>query len=116
MQPKGLLIGVVLLAILGGAVLWSNKREAAKAGKGSDSSVKILTIPEDQFQEIAIKKVSGENETLVRENGKWRMTEPKPLPADQDAVSSMVTSLGSLSADKVIDEKPDDLKSYGLTD
>src|SRR3954465_1139007 len=112
MKPKGLLISVVLLAVLGGAVWWANKQGAKKAAKGPDTGTKILTIPDDQFQEIHIKKVTGEVEHLTREGGKWRLTEPKPLPADQDAVSSMVTSLSSLNADKVIDEKPDDLKAY----
>ena len=117
MKPKGLLIAVVLLAVLGGVVWWSNKKEAAATDKkGTDTSTKILSIPDDQFQEIQIKKVSGETETLVRQNGKWQLTAPKALPADQDAVSAMVTSLGSLSADRVVDEKADDLKQYGLAD
>src|SRR6476660_8096234 len=116
MKPKGLLISDVLLAVLGGGIWYSNKLEAKKAAKGTDTGTKILTIPDDQFQEIHIKKVTGEVENLVREGGKWRITEPKPLPADQDAVASMVTSLSSLNADKVIEEKTDDLKPYGLSD
>ena len=116
MKPKGLLIAVVLLAVLGGAVWWSNKQEATKAAKGTDTSTKILTIPDDQFAEIRIKKLTGEVERLTRETGKWRLVEPKPLPADQDAVSSVVTSLSALSADKVIEEKAEDLKPYGLGD
>ena len=116
MKPKGLLISVVLLAVLGGGIWWSNKTEAKKAAKGTDTSTKILTIPDDQIQQIHIKKVTGETENLVREGGKWRITEPKPLPADQDAVASMVTSLSSLNADKVLEEKADDLKQYGLSD
>jgi hypothetical protein len=116
-KPTGLLIGVVLLAGLGGAVWWSNKEEAKKASKGTDTTTtKLLSIPDDQFQQIHIKKVTGENVELTREGGKWRLTEPKPLPADQDAVSAMVTSLSALNADKVIEEKADDLKPYGLTD
>jgi hypothetical protein len=116
MKPKGLLIAVVLLAVLGGVVWWSNKQEAAKASKGTDTSTKILTIPDDQFQEIRVKKVTNEVIHLTRETGKWRMTQPKPLPADQDAVSSMVTNLASFNADKVVEEKAEDLKAYGLTD
>lgn len=117
MKPKGLLIAVVLLAVLGGAVWYSNKKEASAGDKkGTDASTKILAIPDDQFQEIQIRKVSGETEKLVREGGKWRLTEPKPLPADQDAVSSMVTSLGALNADRVVEEKADDLKQFGLAD
>ena len=60
MKPKGLLIAVVLLAVLGGVVWWSNKKQAKTAAKGTDTSTKILTIPDDQFQEIQIKKVTGE--------------------------------------------------------
>jgi hypothetical protein len=114
-KPKGLMIAVVLLAVLGGLVWWSNKKQAA-ASKTTDTTTKILTIPDNQFQEIRIKKAAGEVENLRRENGKWALTEPKPLPADQDAVSSIVSSLSSLSADKVIEDKATDLKQYGLTD
>lgn len=117
MKPKGLLIAVVLLAVLGGAVWWSNRQEAAKATKGTDANTtKILTIPEDQFQDIRIKKVTGEVQALSRDTGKWRLTAPAALAADQDAVSSIVTNLASLSADKVIEEKADDLKPFGLND
>src|ERR1051325_2802042 len=105
MKPKGLLISVVLLAGLAGVVWWSNKKQAAASSKGTDTTTKILSIPDDQFQEIHIKKITGENETLTRENGKWRMTEPKPLGADQDAVSSIVTNLSALNADKVVEDK-----------
>jgi hypothetical protein len=114
MKPTGLLIGVGILAILGGLVFWSNKSQAAKEKTPVDTTTKLLNIPEDQFQEIKIKKLTGETVDLKRENGKWRMTEPKALPADQDVVGPMTSALGTLSADKVIDEKATDLKQYGL--
>jgi hypothetical protein len=117
MRPKGLLIGVVLLAVLGGLVWWSNKKQSATAAKSTtDTSTKILTIPDDQFQEIRVKKLTGESENLVKENGKWRMTEPQTLPADQDTVGSMTSQLTSLNADKIIEDKAADLKPYGLDD
>ena len=55
-------------------------------------------------------------EDLRRENGKWRLTEPKELPADQDTAGSLVSSLSNLSADAVIEAKASDLKPYGLAD
>jgi hypothetical protein len=115
MKPKGLLIAVVLLAVLGGLTWWSNKSQADKAkAPAADAPAKLLTIPDDQFQEIKIKKVTGELIDLKRENGKWRMTAPTPLPADQDAAASMVSTLANLNADKVVEEKAADLKPYGL--
>jgi hypothetical protein len=114
MKPKGLLIAVVLLAVLGGLTWWSNKSQADKAKTPADTSVKLLSIPDDQFQEIKITKVTGELLTLKRENGKWRMTAPQALPADQDAAGSIVSVLANLNADKVVEEKAADLKPYGL--
>lgn len=116
MKPKGLLIAVVLLAVLGGLVFWSNKKQAASAAKSTDTTTKILTIPDDQFQEIHVKKLTGETENLVKDNGKWRMTAPQQLPADQDTVGSMTSQLTSLNADKIIEDKATDLKPYGLDD
>jgi hypothetical protein len=114
MKPNGLLIAVALLAIVGGGVWWSNKKQGATPAKSpTDTSSKILNIPADQFQEIRIKK-PAETEDLKLVNGKWRIVEPKALAADQDAVNSIVTSLGSLNADKTIDENATDLAAYGL--
>ena len=114
MKPKGLLIAVVLLAVLGGVTWWSNKNQADKAKAPADATTKLLTISDDQFQEIKIKKVTDEVLSLKRENGKWQMTAPKPMAADQDAAGSMVSALANLNADKVVEEKATDLKPYGL--
>jgi hypothetical protein len=111
MKPKGLLIGVALLAVLGGLIWWSNKKQAAKP---TDTTVKILAIPEDQFQQIRIRKLTNEAIDLRRSDGKWAMISPKPLAADQDAVASMVATLSALNADKVVDEKAADFHAFGL--
>src|ERR1035437_6155595 len=114
MKPKGLLVAVVLLAVLGGLVWWSNKKQAASGKTSTDTSTKLLSIPDDQFQEIKIKKFPGEAQDLRRQNGTWRLTQPTKLPADQDTVGSMVSSLSSLNADKLIEDKVVDLQPYGL--
>ena len=114
MKPKGLLIAVVLLAVLAGAIWWSNKKQAATPAKSAtDTTSKLLTIPSDQFQEIRIKK-PAETQDLKLADGKWGIVQPKPLRADQDTVTSMVTSLGALTADKTIEDNATDLKQYGL--
>lgn len=118
MKPKGLLISVVLLAVLAAVIWWSNKKQAAAttAKSPTDTSSKLLTIPSDQFQEVRIKKLTGEVQDLKLVNGKWSIVSPKPLAADQDAVTSMVTSLSALTADKTIEDNATDLKAYGLDD
>src|SRR5262245_62330986 len=102
MQFKGLLIAVVTLGLLGGGVWWSNKAKKAEEGQPSkDAPPKILTIPEDQFKEVKVEPNGGETIVLKKNDaGKWQMEKPKTLPADQDAVNAIVTSLSSLSSDR----------------
>ena len=81
------------------------------ASKITDTTTKILSIPDDQFQNIRIKTIAGDTIDLDRSGGKWAMTQPKPLAADQDAVSSVVSTLSALNADKVVGDKAADLQS-----
>ncbi len=115
MQIRGLLIAVVLLAVLGGAVYWSNKREASGDKKPADAGPKILSLAEDDIREIRLAR-TGSAATVLRkgDDGQWQIVEPEPQRADQDAVKSMVSTLSSLNADKLVEEKAADLIPYGL--
>jgi len=115
MKFKGLLAAVVVLAALGGAVWWSEKKEKADAAKpAADATPKVLVIPEDQFQQIDLVKKGGVTTELSKVGGSWKITQPKPLAADQDSITSLVSSLSSLSSDRLIEDKAGDLSSYGL--
>ena len=113
MNPKGLLIAVGLLAVLGGATWWSNKKQAS-AGKSTDTTTKVLSISTDQVQEVRVKN-PAQTLDLRRDNGKWQITQPEALPADQDAAGSLVGTFSSLNADTVVEAKAADLTPYGLT-
>jgi hypothetical protein len=114
MKPTGLLIAAAVLVVLAGGIWWSNKKEAS-ASKSTDTSTKILTIPDDQIAAIRVRKLTGEVQGLKRDGGRWALDEPKKMSADQDTAGAMASALSSLSADKVIDDKTTDLKPYGLT-
>ena len=115
MRFRGLLAAVAVLAALGGAAWWSERKEKANAGKpAADAPPKILSIPEADFQQIQLAKKAGDVTVLKKADGKWQIVQPKPLAADQDSVNSLVTSLSSLSSDRLIEDKASDLSSYGL--
>src|ERR1035441_8882922 len=114
MKPTGLLVAVAVLAVLGGLIWWSNKKQASASKTSTDTTTKLLTIPDEQFQEIRIKKLTGEVQDLRRVGGKWQLTQPTKLSADPDTVGSMVSTLSSLNADKLIEDKAADLQPYGL--
>ena len=57
MKFSGLLTAVVVLAVLGGGVYWSNKaKEKAEKEPAKDAPPKILTIPDDQFKAIRLSR------------------------------------------------------------
>ena len=116
MKSRGLLAASFLLLVLTGIIWWSNKK-VATAGKTpvESTSTKLLSIPEDQFQDIEIEKRSGEIIHLQRTDSKWRIVSPDTLPADPEAVSSMLSSLSSLSSDRTVEEKAASLDQYGLS-
>jgi hypothetical protein len=116
-MKQGRLLAVsVLLAILAGLFWWLNKREAsATKPPVTPATTKIVDLPQDQIQLLTIEKLGSEPIELKRAGGKWSITGPKALPADQDAVSSLVSTFGSLNADKVLEDKAASVDQYGLT-
>ena len=116
MKSKGLLTASFLLLVLVAVIWWSNKK-AATADKPptENTTTKLVSLPEEQFQEVEIKKRTGEAVRLQRVDSKWRIVAPAPLPADPDAVSSMLSALSSLSSDRTVEEEPAGLDQYGLT-
>src|SRR5260370_10683334 len=116
MESKGLLTASAILLVLSGVIWWSNKK-AATADKTpvETTTVKLLRLPEDQIQNIEIKKRAGEIIQLKRSDSKWLIAAAEPLRADPDTVSGMLSTLSSLSSDRTIEEKASSLEQYGLT-
>jgi len=113
MKPTGLLAACGVLAALTGVVLWYQKHPA-KPESTTPASPKILALSENQIEGIRLVKLGSAPIVLRKTGDKWSITEPKPADADQDAVRSLVGSLATLNADRLIDDKPSDLNGFGL--
>jgi hypothetical protein len=118
MKSRGLIVAVIVLAALTGTLYWSNHRKPAETNvsASAESPPKILTLNQADITGIAIRKKASEELTLVKNDaGKWQITAPKQLRADQDAVSSLLSTLSALNSDRLIEDKAANLKQYGLT-
>jgi Domain of unknown function (DUF4340) len=116
MKSKGLLTASFLLLVLSGIIWWSNKKTAtANKIPVENTSTKLLSVPEDQIQQIEIQKRAGESIRLQRNEAKWQIAGSKRFNADPGATSSLLSSLSSLSSDRTVDEKAGSLDQYGLT-
>jgi Domain of unknown function (DUF4340) len=118
MRLRGLLIAAAVLAALLGGLYWSNHHssKADMAVKGaSDAPTKILSLSQPDITSLAIQRKGEPTVDLSRNNsGVWQITSPKPLGADQDTVSSVLSALSSLNAERLLEDKASGLASYGL--
>jgi len=115
MKFRGLIVAAVVLAALTGTLYWSNHRKPEPEKASADAAPKILSLPEADITKVDVRKSGGEELTLSKDNaGKWQITAPQPMRADQSQVSSMVSALASLSSDRLVEEKATNLDTYGL--
>jgi hypothetical protein len=117
MKNSGLLIAAVVLAALTGVLYWSNHHPPSEStAKASlDTPPKILSLKQEDISKIEIRKKGGEELDLAKgDAGKWQITAPKPLGADQEAVSGLLSTVSSLNADRLVEDKAADLNQYGL--
>jgi len=117
MKMNSLLIAAIVLAALSGVLFWSNHRKPAESAVkvSADTPPKILTLSQADIAKVDIKKKSGDEIELAKNDaGKWQIVGAKPLRADQNEVSSMLSTLSSLSSERLIEEKAGNLADYGL--
>src|ERR1017187_10744954 len=99
LRMRGLVIALAVLVALAGGVYWSNKAKEAEAKKpAADTTPKILDLVGNPVTKIEIRRTGGET-TVVAKKGKWELTAPRPLPADQQAIGSVLSTLTALNAD-----------------
>lgn len=117
MKIHGLLIAVIVLAGLAGALYWSNRHQASgETSKASaDATPAILKLDASAITSLDLKRKDAAPIVLQKSgSGVWQITQPQPLPADQDAISGVVSTLSALNSERLVESKAGDLSTYGL--
>jgi hypothetical protein len=116
MKFRGLLVGTLVLAALAAGLYFSNRQKSAEAAKPpSDLPPKILALPDGDIVKIALKKHDADEIILEKSPaGKWQITFPKPYGADQEAANQLASAVGTVTSDKLIEDKATDLAGFGL--
>ncbi|MGI9070350.1 MAG: DUF4340 domain-containing protein [Bryobacteraceae bacterium] len=116
MKLRNLIVAAAVLAALSGVVWWAKRHpESAGSAANTPPAPKLADISDSTVQQIELRKKDGSRVTLYRKNGKWSITAPESFSADQDAVSTIVSSLNPVTADSIVEDRPSDLAKYGLT-
>jgi len=109
--PTTLLL-LVVLAGLGGYIFFY---EAGREIPDPTAKPRAFDqLSSESIQEIQIKNADGETSRAQLENGNWQLVEPVKADADDGVVGTVTSNLSTLEVQRVVDEKPTDLKQYGL--
>ena len=116
MKFGGLFTAVGVLVVLGGLVWWFE--QTSHHGHGIEDSPGAET--DLGGRQTDRRHPARQTRFRSRSNspnwpGPGKITKPTAMPADQDAVTMLTTSLATLNADRLIDEHPSSLSDFGLT-
>jgi len=97
MKSKGLLTASFLLLVLSGVIWWSNKK-AVTPDKApvETTTVKLLNLPEDQIQDIEIKKRTGE--TITVETQRFQVDDRRGRTSSRRSRRGLQHALGNFFA------------------
>ncbi|HMD41065.1 MAG TPA: DUF4340 domain-containing protein [Candidatus Acidoferrum sp.] len=118
MKGHSLLIAAIILAALSGVLYWSEHRKPADTAVkvSADAPPKILSLNTADITKLDIKKKSGDEVALAKNDaGKWQMIAPnKDWHADQNEITSMLSTFSSLTSERLIEDKASSVEPYGL--
>lgn len=113
---KGLRTLGILVLLLAGVSAYLYFVDAEKPVGEAEEKPKVFAVEADQIEGLKVSTVAGGEAELRKSGDDWQLTAPKPAPADQAEVSGITSGLASLEMQRVVDENPSDLGTYGLAE
>ncbi len=111
MRVNPLVAAVVVLALLGGAVWYTRENPPAD----QDAAPKIVDVEEDAVTRVMLRKRGEDPVELVRgADGEWAFGGDTKIPADESAIGTLVASLASLNAERLVSDAVVDWEPYDL--
>ena len=111
---RSLLILLVVALALGAYILFVENKTTPAGDTSAVKKDKVFTADSSKFEEINVKAESGETTTLRKKNGVWEIVAPETMTADSGEIGQLLSNLESLEVNSVVDEKPADVKDFGL--
>jgi hypothetical protein len=75
-------------------------------------SKKLLDVTSDQIRQVSITR-GGNTLRLQKDGADWKIVEPKAMPGDSSAISSLMFAIADLNASDFV-QSPGSAASYGL--
>jgi uncharacterized protein DUF4340 len=108
---RSFLVLLVVAVALGGYLYYDSKRPSEE---GSKQEKVFPDLQSDKIDQVSVKAAGGDRTTVQKQGEGWQITQPTAVAADGGEISGITSNLASMEVQRVVDEKPADLKQYGL--
>ena len=106
---------LLILIIVAIPLIWFALRESKREPSSDKKQEKVFTgVEADKVDQITVKSESGDRTTVQKQSGKWQVTQPIAVGADESELAGLTSNLASLEIQRVVDEQATDFKQYGL--
>lgn len=117
-RGRNTLILLVLAAAMGAYVYFVEAKRTATPDTGApapETRAKVFDkLDSTKIDDITIKGSAGEVTHLKKTGTAWQIVQPVQSSVDETEVSGLISNLGSVEIDRVVDQDPKDLAKYGL--
>jgi hypothetical protein len=113
-RGKSTLVLFLVLVALGAYIFFVERKREPAAEGDAEVKKKVFSVEAGKIEELQVTASGGDRTTLTKQGERWRVVAPVTADADEGEVSGITSNLASLEQQRVIDEKPADLKPYGL--
>jgi len=108
MNVRTTIVLAVLVALLGGYYVWSERQPKSEPGNS-----KLFAFDDKAVQEMTITR-DGTTIGLKRDGETWQLTRPVEAKADQGPVATLVTGLTLARIERTVEEQATNLADFGL--
>jgi len=114
MRFKGTFILLIICLGLGAFLYFYEIKGGDERSKAKDQEKVVWKVPVDDVQQLDLAN-SDQHITAVRTGDRqWKITNPRSLDADSDALNQMAGSAADISREDVVEEHATNLAPFGL--
>jgi hypothetical protein len=101
--------------LVGGFYYWYEIEGAKRRQAAEEQGRRLAELEAESVSAVSLRR-AGLELKAVRREGKWHLTSPLETRADQEAIGRLVSGASEAKRISLIDDKPSDLKPFGLED
>jgi hypothetical protein len=114
MRFRGTLLLLVVSAAVGAYVYFYEIKPGDRATKAKLEENRIWKVEAGDIQQLDLTYPERRITAIRRGEKQWKITEPKPLEADSDALEGLAGSAADISRENVLETDASDLSRFGL--